>query len=125
MFMPDTYEIPDATRADLDQALDRVGRAADGRLVDGREHRATVHALVEAATHDAYAAGFEAAHDDRLMLVDEVADEMRVSSMTIYRMITAGKLRAIRAGKNYRIRRSDLDDFYRRGEIAAREGVNA
>jgi excisionase family DNA binding protein len=45
---------------------------------------------------------------DRLWTVAEVADHMRVSNMTVYRLIKAGQLPAIRVGKNYRIRGRDL-----------------
>ena len=45
---------------------------------------------------------------DRLWTVAEVADHMRVSNMTVYRLIKAGQLPAIRVGKNYRIRAKDL-----------------
>jgi excisionase family DNA binding protein len=48
---------------------------------------------------------------EQLMTVSEVADELRVSNMTVYRLIKAGDLAAIRVGKNYRIRRSDLDAY--------------
>ncbi len=48
---------------------------------------------------------------ERLLTVAEVADHMRVSSMTVYRLIKAGSLKAVRVGKNYRIRTSDLDDY--------------
>jgi excisionase family DNA binding protein len=46
--------------------------------------------------------------DDRLWTVAEVASHMRVSNMTVYRLIKAGELPAIRVGKNYRIRGTDL-----------------
>ncbi len=49
--------------------------------------------------------------DDRLWTVAEVADHMRVSNMTVYRLIKAGQLPAIRVGKNYRIRGQDLADY--------------
>ena len=48
---------------------------------------------------------------DRLWTVSEVADHMRVSNMTVYRLIKAGELPAIRVGKNYRIRNSHLDEY--------------
>ena len=48
---------------------------------------------------------------DRLLTVGEVAATMRVSTMTVYRLIKAGDLAAIRVGKNYRIRESDMDDY--------------
>ena len=48
---------------------------------------------------------------DRLLTVAEVAATMRVSNMTVYRLIKAGQLPAIRVGKNYRIRESDVNDY--------------
>lgn len=46
--------------------------------------------------------------DDRLWTVAEVAGHMRVSNMTVYRLIKSGDIPAIRVGKNYRIRGTDL-----------------
>ena len=46
-----------------------------------------------------------------LLTVGEVAALMRVSNMTVYRLIKAGQLAAIRVGKNYRIRRSDVESY--------------
>ena len=46
-----------------------------------------------------------------LLTVGEVANLMRVSNMTVYRLIKAGQLAAIRVGKNYRIRRGDVDRY--------------
>lgn len=46
-----------------------------------------------------------------LLTVGEVANLMRVSNMTVYRLIKAGQLAAIRVGKNYRIRRSDVTKY--------------
>jgi excisionase family DNA binding protein len=48
---------------------------------------------------------------DRLLTVAEVATTMRVSNMTVYRLIKNGDLPALRVGKNYRIRESDVDVF--------------
>jgi excisionase family DNA binding protein len=48
---------------------------------------------------------------DRLLMVREVAELMRVSNMTVYRLIKAGDLPAIRVGKNFRIRRSDVEGY--------------
>ena len=45
---------------------------------------------------------------DRLWTVAEVAGHMRVSNMTVYRLIKSGDLPAIRVGKNYRIRGQEL-----------------
>jgi excisionase family DNA binding protein len=46
-----------------------------------------------------------------LLTVREVADSMRVSTMTVYRLIRSGALPAIRVGKHFRIRVRDLDLF--------------
>ena len=48
---------------------------------------------------------------DRLLTVAEVAGTMRISNMTVYRLIKNGDLPALRVGKNYRIRESDVDVF--------------
>jgi excisionase family DNA binding protein len=48
---------------------------------------------------------------DRLLTVAEVAETMRVSNMTVYRLIKNGDLPALRVGKNYRIRESDVDAY--------------
>ena len=48
---------------------------------------------------------------DRLLTVAEVANGMRVSKMTVYRLIKGGQLPATRAGKNYRIRESDVNRY--------------
>jgi excisionase family DNA binding protein len=46
-----------------------------------------------------------------LLTVGEVATIMRVSNMTVYRLIKSGQLAAIRVGKNYRLRRSDIEHY--------------
>ena len=48
---------------------------------------------------------------DQLLTAAEVADELRVSTMTVYRLIKGGELPAVRVGRNYRVRRSDLDQY--------------
>jgi excisionase family DNA binding protein len=46
-----------------------------------------------------------------LLTVGEVANIMRVSHMTVYRMIKSGQLAAIRVGKNYRLRSADIEKY--------------
>lgn len=41
--------------------------------------------------------------DAKFMTVTEVAEMMRVSRMTVYRMIHAGDLPAVRFGRSYRV----------------------
>jgi excisionase family DNA binding protein len=54
---------------------------------------------------------------ERLLTVAEVADHMRVSSMTVYRLIKSGSLKAVRVGKNYRIRANDLDSYLQSSSV--------
>ena len=53
--------------------------------------------------------------EHRLLRVQEVADAMRVSNMTVYRLIQAGELVATRVGRSYRIRERDVEAYLSRG----------
>ena len=54
----------------------------------------------------------------RLLTVAEVATLMRVSRMTVYRLIRRGQLKAIRVGRNYRVREQDLTAYLEAGSTA-------
>ena len=45
------------------------------------------------------------------MTVAEVAQLMRVSTMTVYRLIKSGELPAVRVGRSYRLRAADIDRY--------------
>jgi excisionase family DNA binding protein len=47
----------------------------------------------------------------RFMTVGEVAAVLRVSNMTVYRLINAGELAAVRIGRSFRVREEDLDRY--------------
>jgi excisionase family DNA binding protein len=47
----------------------------------------------------------------RFVTVGEVANLLRVSNMTVYRLVQAGQLPAIRVGRSYRIREDDVDKY--------------
>jgi excisionase family DNA binding protein len=49
------------------------------------------------------------------LTVNEVADILRVSNMTVYRLIKGGQIPAIRVGKNYRIKEVDVNKYLTRG----------
>jgi len=53
---------------------------------------------------------------DRFLTVREVAELMRVSTMTVYRLIKQGDLAAARVGRSYRLRESEIEAYLRRGE---------
>jgi excisionase family DNA binding protein len=52
-----------------------------------------------------------------LLTVAEVADVLRVSTMTVYRLIQSGEIAAIRVGKSYRITESVLQGYLASGEV--------
>lgn len=47
----------------------------------------------------------------RFLTVQEVADVMRVSSMTVYRLIKSGELSAVRVGRSFRVSEVDVDRY--------------
>lgn len=47
----------------------------------------------------------------RFVTVAEVADQLRVSNMTVYRLVQSGDLPAVRIGRSYRIREDDVDKY--------------
>jgi excisionase family DNA binding protein len=47
----------------------------------------------------------------RLLTVNEVADLLRVSRMTVYRLIKEGDMAALRVGRSYRLREDDVDSY--------------
>jgi excisionase family DNA binding protein len=47
----------------------------------------------------------------RFVTVNEVAQLMRVSKMTVYRLINQGELPAVRIGRGYRIREEDVHRY--------------
>ncbi len=53
------------------------------------------------------------------LTVAEVAGTLRVSTMTVYRLIKAGELPAVRVGKSYRLAVDDVDRFIADGFTAA------
>lgn len=54
----------------------------------------------------------EQRHDD-FMTVAEVAAIMRVSKMTVYRLVHSGELPAVRVGRSFRVPAQAVDDYLR------------
>ena len=50
----------------------------------------------------------------RFATVAEVASLLRVSNMTVYRLVQAGQLPAVRVGRSYRIKEADVDRYLAR-----------
>ena len=49
----------------------------------------------------------------RLLTATEVADLMRVSRMTVYRLIKTGEMPSLRVGRGYRFREEDVQEYLR------------
>ena len=57
--------------------------------------------------------------DDEIMTVNEVAQYLKISLITTYRLVQDGRIPAFKVGRNWRVKRSDLADFIekqKRGE---------
>ena len=52
--------------------------------------------------------------DVRFLTVAEVADIMRVSKMTVYRLVHSGELPAVRFGRSYRVPETAVTDALQR-----------
>lgn len=51
--------------------------------------------------------------DTKFLTVAEVAAMMRVSKMTVYRLVHNGELPAVRVGRSFRVREDDANDYLR------------
>ncbi|MBU0976107.1 MAG: helix-turn-helix domain-containing protein [Patescibacteria group bacterium] len=49
--------------------------------------------------------------EEEYYTIKEVAKMLKVAYLTVYRWIRAGKLEAVKAGKQYRIKKRNLDKF--------------
>ncbi|WP_323959279.1 helix-turn-helix domain-containing protein [Arthrobacter sp. JZ12] len=55
--------------------------------------------------------------DVRFLTVAEVAEVMRVSKMTVYRLIHAGDMPAVQFGRSYRVPESAVQQYLRSASI--------
>ena len=51
----------------------------------------------------------------RFLTPAEVADMLRVSTMTVYRLIKAGDIPALKVGKSYRLAEDEVDRYLAQG----------
>ncbi|WP_342023707.1 helix-turn-helix domain-containing protein [Arthrobacter citreus] len=58
--------------------------------------------------------------DVRFLTVSEVADVMRVSKMTVYRLVHSGELPAVRFGRSYRVPESAVQQVLKNAVINGR-----
>src|SRR6478735_1420629 len=52
--------------------------------------------------------------ESKFLTVAEVAGMMRVSKMTVYRLVHNGDLPAVRVGRSFRVLESDVDEYLRK-----------
>jgi excisionase family DNA binding protein len=53
-------------------------------------------------------------HDVRFLTVAEVAAMLRVSKMTVYRLVHSGELASVRVGRSFRVPEQAVDAFLHR-----------
>jgi excisionase family DNA binding protein len=53
----------------------------------------------------------ESFREARFLTVNEVAQFLRVSKMTVYRLIKSGDLPAVQIGRGYRVREEDVHRY--------------
>ncbi len=61
-------------------------------------------------------------NDDTFLTTDEVLEYLQVNLRTVYRLIKAGKLPAVRVGRQWRFRRSDIDAWLESGRVRPARG---
>jgi excisionase family DNA binding protein len=59
---------------------------------------------------------------EEFLTLKDVADRLKVSVKTVRRWVKSGQLRGIRAGKQWRVPESAIEEFVRKGGEAPREG---
>ena len=55
----------------------------------------------------------------KFLTVTEVAKVMRVSKMTVYRLVHAGELQAVQIGRSYRVPEQAVNEYLRAAFIEA------
>jgi excisionase family DNA binding protein len=50
----------------------------------------------------------------KFLTIAEVAARMRVSKMTVYRLVHSGELPALRVGRSFRVTEDDVNEYLRK-----------
>ncbi|NKX53430.1 helix-turn-helix domain-containing protein [Arthrobacter mobilis] len=58
--------------------------------------------------------------DMRFLTVSEVAEVMRVSRMTVYRLVHAGRMPAVRFGRSFRVPEAAVEQYLRNAVVDGR-----
>jgi excisionase family DNA binding protein len=59
------------------------------------------------------------------LTIAEVAAALRVSKMTVYRLVKSRALASVRFGKSYRIPESAVEDYIRQSQVPAESEIPA
>jgi excisionase family DNA binding protein len=57
--------------------------------------------------------------EDQIMTVTEVAEYLKISEVTTYKLVQEGKIPAFKIGRHWRVKKNDLSEFIeklKRGE---------
>jgi excisionase family DNA binding protein len=124
-----TEPYAEALLASYDAVLDELGGAADigrgladlrarldeqqdGKFLSPEEAAAGSRRMEDSLARTARAADRAGGNgDDRYLTVAEAAMMMRVSKMTVYRLVHSGELEAIRVGRSFRIPERSLNRY--------------
>jgi excisionase family DNA binding protein len=63
--------------------------------------------------------------EDHFLTTEEVLDYLQVNLRTIYRLIKAGKIPAVRVGRQWRFRKHDIDAWLASGRSGGKSGAAA
>ena len=55
----------------------------------------------------------------QFLTIAEVAARMRVSKMTVYRLVHSGELPAVRVGRSFRVSEEDVNEYLRKSFFQA------
>ena len=61
----------------------------------------------------------ETSPTSKFLTVAEVASMMRVSKMTVYRLVHNGELPAVRVGRSFRVTEDDVNEYLRKSFYSA------
>ncbi len=56
---------------------------------------------------------------EKFLTIAEVAARLRVSKMTVYRVVHSGELPAIRVGRSFRVTEKDVDEYLKKSFFQA------
>jgi excisionase family DNA binding protein len=59
---------------------------------------------------------------NRWWTVGQIADELGLCKMTVYRRIHAGEIQAVKVGKSYRVKDSDFKQYLVQSRVGMEDG---